>query len=494
MLKSSKRLITLALSLLILFTGCNRNNIVVAPSENNEQNQIVEYKPMGKEVSSPIKIPYVIDNPIEIVQINVSENVDHQRHYFQISGLLDKEVEDNINHAIKELFEQMESYASGEKLPPYRGIETAIHEDKKIHDSVISVIPQFNSNNVLSVTANVAGNYYRSSDQYIFFSATEALNFDLTTGKLFSIEDVFTNDVDGLKIVNDAIINELNRTRFFSDTYYDPYLHFNLVAPFKGVNHDQKFYLSNSGICIIIDYNNPEFGVGFFPNTVTIPFYSPDQNIGITERFYDKSSTIYTKVPNTKRFLADHPYNRAVNRDSFVKNDIQWFISTGWPKDLPKPLIEEINQLQATQEQMVTLMEQKLPITFVEQDIYADRIASYINIRSHMHFGDENEGFWQAMSYVYMDNGEQMDLTDIFVEDFDYLTLLKKAIDRTNNELGRTEDPNIELVLDDIMFTISDTFISFIKKEDEWLPNQGPFFFNITYEEIGFENLKIFDQ
>ncbi|WP_028308231.1 hypothetical protein [Desulfitibacter alkalitolerans] len=498
MSKSSKKLMTIALLAVILLVGCSidENAGKNEAASNNHSIKPETDETMGKATYSPVKILYAVDNPINIISINASEDMDHHRSYFQIRGLKDQIVENSINEAIKQLFEQMLPYGNGEKHPPYRGIQSAISGDKVISYSAISVDPQFNCNNILSVAAHVSGTYNCSTSGPSHFSFIEALNFDLNTGKTFLINDVFTNDVNGLEIVNEAIANELTRRSLTADIdhnlYYDS---FALVAPFKGVTYDQKFYLSNYGLNVVIDYNNPEFDVGFSYAIVTVPFYTADGCIAVTERFYDKNQSIFTEDAVSLRFLPD--YQQSVHREaaSYMKNGTQWYVSIGYPKNLSKKLINIINVLRVAQEKEVALLSQESPVTFVEQNIYAHRMGAYVIISSHLIIGQAEETQWSEDNFVYTETGEPIQLEDLFVDEYDYSSLINNAINRTIEQHGLAPGFDVQDLLRDITFRLNDTSISFVTKPYAWDPTSSkyPLHFDISYEEIGYKNLKIFN-
>lgn len=489
MLKSNKRFINISILVfpLLFFVGCNANIEGNIPTINQEN-----HKPMGKAIYAPVEIPYVIDNPIDIITINVSNANNNKQEYFQVSGLVDQDVEDSINKAIKELFDSMVPYTTGEKLAPYRGIQSSLQPNYKVESSTISVIPQFNSNNVLSVVAYVWGTYYNSTNDYVYFSVVESLNFDLNTGEEFLIEDLFTNDVDGLAIINYAIINEIERTRLFTNSDYYEYTSLPLAAPFKGISNNQKFFLTYDGINIVIDHNNPEFDVGFYYNTVLVPFYSADGNIAITERFYDENNSIFTNEANSKRFLRDNP-NENRSSNNYNKSGIEWYVSTSSPNNLNEKIINIMDDIRVEQEELVFLLSQDTTISFVEQNIYTYRIGKFINISSLLMISGANDSVWQQNNYVYSESGEPIGLEDIFVEGYDYSTLINKAIDKAIKDYGYPERFDSEDIFENLMFTLNDTHISFITQPQKWYSNSTQLYFTITYEEVGFKNLKIFD-
>lgn len=488
MLKSNKKLISILLFSLIILGGCS--SVIETSPDQTVDVAPVNYEPMGKAIFAPVEIPYVIDNPIEIITINVSNANNNKQEYFQIDGLADQAVEDRINKDIKELFDQLIPYTTGEKLAPYRGIKSKLQSDYKVESSFISLSPQFNSNNVLSVAAYVGGSYYNSTDEYIYFSMLETLNFDLNTGEIFTIEDLFANNVDGLAIINDVIVNHIEESRLFASPGYEEYTSFSLTAPFKGISNNQKFFLNYEGIKIVIDHNNPEFDIGFGYNYVNIPFYSEKGDIVITERFFDKDKPIYTNEAVSKRFLSE--YQKYESR-TFNKNGTEWYVSTSNTDNLSQNIVSITDNLLVEQEELITLLSQEKQALYVEQRMLVNRVGKYTNINSSFLISRESDSLWQENHYVYSESGEPIGLEDIFVEGYDYSTLINNAIDKAIKDYGYPERFDSEDIFENLMFTLNDTHISFITQPQKWYSNSTQLYFTITYEEIGFKNLKIFD-
>jgi len=120
-------------------------------------------------------------------------------------------------------------------------------------------------------------------------------------------------------------------------------------------------------------------------------------------------------------------------------------------------------------------------------------MGSFINIGNHMHIGFKENGLWQEGKYVYSQTGEPLDLDDIFVEGYDYASLIKNAIEGAKKEYKVPKGSHTEVTLDDLMFTLEDTHISFITKADEDNPDSSQLHFNVSYEDIDYKNLRIFD-
>jgi len=97
-------------------------------------------------------------------------------------------------------------------------------------------------------------------------------------------------------------------------------------------------------------------------------------------------------------------------------------------------------------------------------------------------------------SYVYSKTGKLIILKDLFVEGFDYESLVISYIEEHLKNYRAYDVPEPKFFLDGLKFTIEAENISFITKTYKWdKDNIYPIHFNINYEEIGYENLKIFD-
>ena len=491
MSRLNRSLILVCLIILALITGCGSNNEL--PEDNTPKEEFV-YAPFGKAIYSPVDIPYAIDNPIEIKEIvEYSKKEDLNRYnYLVISGLNNKEVEEGINAAIKDMYDKLLLYANGELNMPYRGAKAAIAE-QSITGSSIDISSYFNCNNVLSIVGNVSLNYNSVSD-FKHFMLTETLNFDLNTGKQIFIGDVFTNDSDVIKLINDSINEAINKSRLMHSVEYDEYNSLSLVAPFKGINWDQKFYLSSNGINIVIDHNNPEFNINFYSVPIEVPYQSHKGKIAITKRFYDEEASIYNNKATDKRFLQS--YNQRAIRDTYTiqLEGAYWYVSINYPDDLSQKLIDLVNKEVKNQEIMIKELKKDSTLQYAEQSVYCNRVGPFINLSGNAYFSIDNQGDWFQSAYVYTEDGRQLGLEDIFVEGFNYEALIKAAIARAAKDYQLSQEPDTEALFKDISFRIGEIGINFSTISYQWdTYNNHPLNFEVSYKEIGTDNLNIFD-
>ncbi|WP_026478647.1 hypothetical protein [Alkaliphilus transvaalensis] len=493
MLKLNKPLFVVILSALIFLSGCNGEETAVKDVTTPNNNKSVVYESKGQRVLSPVEINYVVENPMEIKMIDLSEANQHHRSYIEVKGLVDNSVEELINKEIKELYDQLLLFLTGEKIPPFRGARYLFQPESKLMDSSLVISQSFNCNNVLSVVANLHGSYSHPRDGHQFFSMTETLNFDLNTGEKFLIEDLFTNDVKGLERLNEAIVEEVNQRRRYSHIDYEEHGDLNLIAPFKGISSEQKFFISDYGMNIVIDYNNPEFNVGFLSTYVTVPFFSEKEDVAITERFYNRDQSIFVKDIKKKRFLQNHSFNRIQKMDHIAEDDLSWNINISYPNDLPLSLQEVIDKMREEETDKIRLALEETSWLYVGQNIHAYPIGNLFNISQHTYFSGNGKDQWEDSGYVYLKTGERIELKELFIEGFDYETLIKKAIAKAKSQYTSKEF-DTDFLFEGIEFRIDNSAISFFTKPYQWNDsNNYPMHFDLPFEKIGFENLKIFD-
>lgn len=439
------------------------------------------YESLGKATYSPVTLNYAVDNPLTFQEINSDRN--SQWRYFQIIGLKDKAVESQINEEIQTLFEEMLPYAMGEKVPPYRGLGAAVHGETIFSQGYLNISPQFNCNNVLSVYARVSGTYMSLPNTQVDFAAVETLNFDLTTGQTFLVEDVFVNDVDALELINACVAEAIRKRRMEED--FGWYRNLSLVSPFKGIPREQKFYLDNYGLNLVLDYNNPEFDLGFNEAIVTIPFKPDHGEIAIAERFYDRDEYIYINEIVGKRFFST-PFPRKVISETRSVNGIEWNVVFSSPQEVFN-LVKGIADSSWQSDKSRVLSLSGIPVTHVEQSFHASYTGEYINVSCAIHIPTPDQYYWEEKYIVCTSQGKVLSLGDIFVEGFDYVSIIQSALAKAVKEQGLS-DNTVRALMDQLTFKLEADRISFIAITE----NYYPVFFDIPFAEVGCSKLTIF--
>ncbi len=488
MLRLSRRLIFILV--LVLLISCNAE--LDKRADNIEQiKDETDYSLKGRAVYGPGEIYSGVLNPIEIKEIIVANTEDQHYNYVQISGLKDKVVEERINRDIKKRFDELMNYTEFKKPMPFRGAQIFMQEDTKVYGANLSIYTAFNYNNVLSLVAYVSINLENPLNGYKYMYMTDSLNFDLNTGEQFSLEDVFVNDVDALEIVNRGIYEDINSLKGFH--HVDGFSYYDLVSPFKGIKHGQRFFLTPNGINIVIDYNNPEFNVDFASTVMEIPYSSCRGSIAITERFYNEDVNLYTVEATEKCLFVSYSGKRKYEYYNSDNANTFWDASIGYPEDLSEHLLEEIKAHRFKQEAYVLDSANAEALNYVEQRINVQQAGRYLNVSCHVYFNSSNEYQWQEDYYVYSENGELLSIKDIFAADYDYLPIIREGLEKAIKEYRLTDGPEADALLQELNFGIYDTYITFITKPYEWRTgSKHPISFQIQYKDIGYDNLLVF--
>ena len=192
--------------------------------------------------------------------------------YFAIDGLKDQAVEDRINQRI---FDVMDEMCQGVYLPPYRGITVKIKQYGDLVQTLhIYVTPEFNGNNILSVSAACYVWFTAENGSTDFsYSYVAPMNFDLSTGEEMTLQDFFPSRKDYLELINLSVDEGLMQGGFDGEHPSDGnYINdLAVVSPFQSISPDQKFLISGNGdLRLFFDYDTPEFFVEFHPCELTI--------------------------------------------------------------------------------------------------------------------------------------------------------------------------------------------------------------------------------
>lgn len=191
--------------------------------------------------------------------------------YFKVNP----EILNNINSTIKS---NVYSFKEGV-------LKEQQQTDKKFK-TISNYSVTFNKNYALSTILYLMGIVQNDIPLY---NQINNFNYDLLTGNIISIKDVFKEDVDYIKLITDYVNYKISQNK---DSYYDNY---NLYIP-----NDQSFYITDDAIVIYFEVDQiapREFGVPKFKMFFNkfAPYISP--------RFYcDLQNSNMSDTRNHKYF------------------------------------------------------------------------------------------------------------------------------------------------------------------------------------------------
>lgn len=464
----------LSLMLILSLAGCG--------AEPATQNQI----------NSPVGISYLIQNPLTVNTIEKSDVPEFYESSISLAGFKDAAIEKAINDEISVLFQEVKEGA----LPPYRGIKKIIPEKSELTGSTVSTNLSYNYNNVASIVVYGYRNYENS--QYV--GITKALNYDLNTGKQISLKDVFTDDVDYVKLINDHISNMILKNNIEDEDYYGmAFSGARLIAPFKGISENQSFFLIQGGIGLILDENNPEFDIGLYPATINIYFQELGDCIAITERFYDEGQSPFTSnEPIVKEFMQYFSSEQEIVKESNTQiGHIMIFSSYRYPDQIPQEAKDRILALSVIDQDRIS----RLNAAYVagnndssfEQHVWAIRAGSYTSVQRNTN-NYANGGWESAIDSICFDqDGKELALKDLFVEGFDYENKIRKALTASMAEMSLKDTYDIDALMQTIQFSIGNSEINIYTdaiKADAM--SSYPIYALLTFKDIGCDNMTIF--
>jgi hypothetical protein len=521
------------------FFGVNApGNTSGDPSIYHEETGASRSRPRsGKPVKAPVDILYTVQNPLEIHPETITQETDGEegteRNYvvISISGLKDKEVEKKVNDRIRQAYEDIKAQG----LPPFRGIKAAIPENALLAGDSIYCYAAANFNNILSVCIsrdssyalpNNSGDYlkhpggYYLNTEYVY--VLEGLTFDLNTGNEITLADVFADNVDYLALLNDAVVKELNASSAQDEGYFTRWYGLKLAAPFKGLLPEQKFFLDSSGLNLIFDYATPEFySPDFSIRTIHIPYGDLDGSVAVTERFYEKGENIFTSEDAPIKTLMQSGYYSSVpiQKEEYRDGRVSVFCYTLVSPSFPDGLMERVMEMSSVSQGKIDEMNRALAAEsthwneedvngYFEQRVNASTVGHYATITKHISGATREAGFFSMEYLTYGRNtGKELTLADMFISGFDYLALVRKAFEKTIVDYGglyrdgrkMSAEESVErlneILAENLDFCPNSDSISIVAGEAEFTGGyREPLHINLTFEEIGYENLTLFEE
>jgi len=504
-----KRAAALALSVcfaLLSLTGCGGQSIPAGGAGNIE-------------IKSPLAINYTINNPLTFEEHREGNREEFDYVYITVDGLKDEKVEQSINNRIKEVYDELRV----QDLPPYRGIKAAVEEGAELKREQVLTSVVGNFNNILSVMIWKSVSYRNPSDKVypekeyynmVHFSEIETLNFDLNTGEEIRLKDLFCDDVDYMELINEYMSRHLAESYVEEEVYSFYYSGLKQVESFKGLSQDQKFSVYPYGIALVFDYRTPQFDTEFTAVTAMINFSELGDCIAVTQRFYNDQENIYTsEEPAVKSLAIKNMKDDVSGSESRQDGNVHIYRNWRWSSDLPEEIKNRLEKMIEVDQQAVDEANayfrgmsdaeiREIGVAFYHISVYVNRYGRYINISKRSSLYTPNRGRELFEGYCYdSETMEEIELSDLFKEGFDYKPVILDAIKRTIAEydagygaaLGKAAAAGDDALLDGIQGFLLDSDVISIFIAHEMPEGQtGSLYLNIPYADFGCDNMNIF--
>jgi hypothetical protein len=477
------------LILILLLGGCT------PVKEEPDELEVVFADPIGKEVTSPVSIPYVLINPITINTVTVAETDMTYASRIEIDGLKDPTVEDKINTAIQNRFDTLMSYQDFTKLPPFRGIRQKIKDNAVLSNFNLYASVSYNANNVLGICFNMYLALNNPDGTQAYVNVTDGMVFELIHGNTLNLSDVFTNDADISKLVNDSVsdsLRELNSQDENPSDYFW-YGHLMQIAPFTGIKADQPFFISDQGLHLIIDYRTPVFETQQSSYSITVPFYDFLNFIGITERFVSNTE-IYTKPIIDREFLFLGTDQEVLSIEDLGTSSSNFRFRISYPKDLDPAYVTLMNTVKESAKKELTDYMATHTVNYLNGAITVTQIGPYTCIQGS---GEAYAGdlFTFVDQYACYDKAKQLvTISDFFKPGFDYETRIKQLIQKEIDVGYLPNDISIDEIYASLKIRLHNT--GFYISGEGYSPSLGQKqYLGMTpaFSQFGAENLALFD-
>jgi hypothetical protein len=469
--------------ILLLLAGCTKP-VNPDPEPEPKPNEEELFKdPQGNIVTSPVRIPFVYGNPIEII-----ENNSDKINSFTISGLRNKVIENKINQEIASKIDTFLSYLNPVTLPPFRGIYAKIPADASVSEYYIYAYPTFNFNNVLSISFHGWYRYdIKGTPEYI--NVSDALNYDLTTGKHLTVSDLLTNDSDPQQVLSNPLSEIIAKSVDSPpDSWFWDRVPFELVAPFKGIKGNQTFYISNTGFHFIFDYRNPEFDYGFTSITLQLTYNKVMPYVAITKRFVTDKD-IY-ELPIRQAEFLDLSENMMRDEEEIVTyRKVDIYTSKFISADVPQFYIDKLPDVLSLIYAMIDENIDQYNVESAYGSVSADIVGEYVTLNMYYSIYTD-QSIYHEWSATYDADGNILTMDDLFVDGYFYRNVLWAQL---LESYPSYEGFDKEAILDNMNFSIQLSGLSFSVNIPATETTEAQMFsFYIPYSTFGMENLTLF--
>lgn len=469
------------------------------------------------KINAPVEIRYIVENPLvfsEVVEQDQFGEMAYSGSYFQVSGLKDQQVEAKINEQLKNIYEK---YSPGEVPQEISQEVKEKYGELPCVKQEIRLVCYGNFNNVLSFIANYDWEYEgktKSSGQHgpmyrnrmEFY--TEFYNFDLNTGEVFGLKEVFADNVNYGAMIRRQAEDWLKDWEVdVQKSIFDKMIADYLAAP--------QFLLDGSSLSIRgLTYADPDAS-DEEEHDLYIDFYL-DENFAITERFYDQNHSIYLRDKEGAKTLVTYVGEEVDWEKNDAEAGIKIHLDGFYQKKFPESIKLALKAEETVDAELIGEMKQVLadiPIPEVDavydKRVATSRVQDFINVRivenAHIYAEKTDTSYFnymhQTLKCYKKDQDSPADIRDIFIEGVDAEKILESLVgDKLEADQLLLEEYGMQRTIDVaahaknaagkiVGFCINSDAIFAEYGGDPALPS---YVIELKYADIGEENLNLF--
>lgn len=456
----------------------------IAPTEPEVPEVPEPWKP-GTETLE--KIPYesrrfVMSNGIEIRRIEETSKIDGTDiliYKDSLSGFKVSEIEKKINTEIGNTLIEISDQVKAEALG------SGGNEEQKVIGMNISTNVIYSCANVLFI------DYYADAEfpeagGISYVQKFMSTGYDLNTGEKLELSDLFRNDFNHEKYINEKILMYI-----IENNFDDPDSGF-LSGPFEGIREDQSFSFDLSGVKIILDEKNDEFMSPDYPLSVLIPLNEIGDDLAIFERYISSENLFQRQgmrklLPNVVEYKPE-----SVFQDFGATYAIS--IISGKFYGIKDPeILERLNGLATSRLDYEGFIERAKAHEKTDPAGYYGSMNHDVQVIMNkggflcvvfmdMSYELGNEKVSRLFVNIDLTTGKDMQLKDIFIDGFDYTG---KILDTAglNKDQASVQD-------NEFYFDENGIYVNILQND----VNLGVLNTWIPYEDLGFENIAIYNE
>ncbi|MGE5627886.1 MAG: hypothetical protein ACM3X7_07185 [Solirubrobacterales bacterium] len=465
--------LSILLIVLLLFAGCSKAN---KTAEKNTENLNVE--PFNER-----RFIYTNSLQDETKHLTVKENgVNVEKSYPIIHGMLNKELQEKINSSILNTMEQN-----------LKDLETQVMTDSSLSPYTVtgesnSAYITYNCNNVIFVE------YYANMDIVsksipLPKQKIKSVGYELNTGSLLSLKDLFIENSNYEKFINDFITLYI-----IKNNYDDPEGNI-MTGPFKGISNEQSFSFDLYGVRIILDEKNSEFAARENPNFITIPLKDSGPYLAIFDRYYQGKPNIFEKHPRKQllqnqvefkinSFIRESKSNYDISVENGEFNNLE-SIETKQLFDSFVKGTQDINgfraRAQASKDNWYGSLGHTISVGMNAGGYISIMVLDNLNEKA-----SENE-VRRYLNYNLIKN-HVMKLKDVFTEGFNYKKAISDAL-LTNKDDYTFKTVDISKLSEDNFYFSEDSVTVYLNIAGR---KQFQNYFTIPFDKLGYENVSLY--
>lgn len=517
-MKSSKRnmFFSLVFSSILFFSGCGVDS---------------------EKINAPVDIRYIVENPLYFSEVSENDQLGEMAYtgsYFQISGLKNQQVEDKINQQLKGIYGK---YRPGEL--PQEGTEKydgwlCIRQDIRLHC-------YGNFNNILSLAAEYSWEYEdaeatlswqnRQTDdlqdgneaaelgrQNVMRAPmpygereyrTETYNFDLNTGETFGLKEVFADHVDYggmIKLQAEAMLKEeeIEHPKGTLEQVVNTYL------------ANPQFVLDGSSVSTRgLRYPDPT-SLNGEERELYLPLHF-DENFAITKRFYDPKQSIYLGNQEGAKTLLTNVGEEEAWEKKYTEAGIRIHLRGFQQKKFPVAIKLMLKAEETADGQLIEEMKQGLKHTATSEVsanydkwVTTSQVQDFINVRIYEdgYITSEKDddlllSYAQQTLRCYKKGSDKpTNIREIFAAGADVEGILASVVSdkleanqRLLEEGGMKRTIDVAIHANDAINKIVGFCVNHESIVVEYLgdPDLPSYVMELTYADIGYDHLNLFD-